>query len=154
MDDAHDHLTFIMEKEIQAYYFKVILPAVVCCLIIFILEKMKIDVFLGEISKAGTFLLIFLAALFSIVAPLWLRIFFIRKVKGQNEVFMEQFMKFEKTFILLAELSLYVVLIAYVFRVPKMQMVFIALFGFYAAYYYFPSLKRINHEKKLFRVKG
>ena len=154
MDDAHDHLTFIMEKEIQAYYFKVIIPAVLCCLIIFFLERMKIDVFLGEISKAGTFLLIFLVALFSIVAPLWLRIFFIRKVKGQNEVSGEQFIKFEKTFILLAELSLYVVLIAYVFKVPKMQMLFIALFGFYAAYYYFPSLKRINHEKKLFRVKG
>ena len=154
MDPPHGHLTFIMEKEIQSYYFKVILPAVVCCLSIFILESMQIDVFLGQSSKVGTFLLILLAALFSIVGPLWFRIFFIRKVKGQHEVFVEQFMKFEKTFILIAELSLYVVLIAYVFRVPKTQMVFIALFGFYAAYYYFPSFKRINHEKKLFRVKG
>ena len=142
-----------MQQEIQAYYFKLILPAVVCCLLIFALEKMDINVFLGEISQAGTILLIVLSASFSIVFPLWFRIFFIRKVKGQRDVSGEQFLKFEKTFLLIAELSLYVALIAYVFKVPKMQMLFIALFGFYAAYYYFPSLKRINHEKKLFRVK-
>jgi hypothetical protein len=115
---------------------------------------MNINVFLGEISKAGTVFLIFLAASFSILLPLWLRIFFIRKVQGQREVSVEQFIQFEKTFILIAELSLYVVLIAYLLKVPKTQMLFIALFGFYAAYYYFPSSKRIHHEKKLFRVKG
>jgi membrane protein implicated in regulation of membrane protease activity len=114
---------------------------------------MNIDVFLGQISKAGTVLLIFLAASFSILLPLWFRIFFIRKVQGQSNVSVEQFIQFEKTFILIAELSLYVALIAYLFKAPKMQMLFIALFGFYAAYYYFPSLKRIHHEKKLFRVK-
>ena len=143
-----------MKEEIRLYYFKLVIPALLCCLIMFILEKMNIDVFLGEISKAGTVLLIFLAASFSILLPLWLRIFFIRKVRGQKDVSVEQFIQFEKTFILIAELSLYIVLIAYVFKVPKMQMFFIALFGFYAAYYYFPSPKRIHHEKKLFRVKG
>ncbi len=143
-----------MKEEIRSYYLKLIIPAVLCCLFIFFLERMNIDVFLGEISKAGTVLLIFLAASFSILLPLWFRIFFIRKVKGQKNVSAEQFIKFEKTFILIAELSLYVVLIAYLFKTPKIQMLFIALFGFYAAYYYFPSLKRINHEKKLFRVKG
>ena len=154
MDEVYGHLTDIMNKEIRSYYFKLIIPAVVCCLVIFILESMNIHVFLGEISKAGTFLLIFLAAFFSIVFPLWFRIFFIRKVQGQRDVSVEQFMTFEKTFILIAELSLYVVLIAYVFKTPKMQMMFIALFGFYAVYYYFPSRKRINHEKKLFRIQG
>ena len=43
MDDVHGHLTCIMKKEIQSYYFKLIIPAVVCCLIIFILEKMNKD---------------------------------------------------------------------------------------------------------------
>jgi hypothetical protein len=143
-----------MQQEIQTHYVKLILPAGLCCVVLFILERLNIPVFLGEISKAGTIVFIVLSALFSIVLPLWYRIFFIRKVKGQKRVSVEQFVKFEKTFLLIAELALYVVLIAYVFRTPKVQMVFIALFGFYAAYYYFPSQKRIHHEKKLFRVKG
>ena len=143
-----------MQQEIRTYYVKLILPAVLCCVVLFVLERLNIPVFLGEVSKAGTVFFIILSALFSIVLPLWYRIFFIRKVKGQKQVSVEQFVKFEKTFLLIAELALYVVLIAYIFKAPKMQMVFIALFGFYAAYYYFPSHKRIHHEKKLFRVKG
>jgi hypothetical protein len=143
-----------MQQEIRAYYFKLILPAVVCCFLLFILERLNISVFLGEVSKAGTVLLIVLSAFFSIVLPLWFRIFFIRRVRGQQEVSVEQFIKFEKTFLLIAELSLYIVLIAYVFKVPRAQMLFIALFGFYAAYYYFPSAKRLDHEKKLFRIQG
>ncbi len=154
MDDVLGHLTCIMNKEIRLYYFKLIIPAVLCCFVIFILEKMNIDVFLGEISQAGTVLLIFSAAFFSILLPLWFRIFFIRKVQGQRTVSVEQFIGFEKTFILIAELSLYIVLIAYLFKVPRIQMLFIALFGFYAAYYYFPSRKRLHHEKNLFRIKG
>ena len=143
-----------MQKELRAYYFTLILPAVGCCLLVFMLERLGINVFLGEASKAGAILFIVLSACFSIVFPLWFRIFFVRKVQGQQEVSVEQFVKFEKTFILIAELSLYVVLMAYVFKTPKAQMLFIVLFGFYAAYYYLPSQKRIHHEKKLFRVKG
>jgi hypothetical protein len=143
-----------MQQELQSYYAKLVLPAVICCLLLFILERFKMNVFFGEASKAGTIFFIVLSAFFSVIFPLWLRIFFIRKIKGQQEVSVEQFLKFEKTFLLIAELSLYVVLIAYVFKVPKAQMLFIALFGFYAAYYYFPSVKRINHEKKLFRIQG
>lgn len=154
MDFIHSRSTNIMQQELQSYYVKLILPAVVCCLLIFILERISITVFLGEISQAGTVLFIVLSASFSIVFPLWLRIFFIRKVRGQTEVSVEQFLKFEKTFLLVAELSLYVVLIAYVFKVPRTQMLFITLFGFYAAYYYFPSVKRIEHEKQLFRIQG
>ena len=143
-----------MHQQLRAHYFKLILPAVVCCLFLFILERLNMNVFLGEVSKAGTVFLIVLSAFFSVVFPLWLKIFFIRKVRGQTEVSVEQFLKFEKTFLLVAELSLYIILIAYVFKVPKPQMLFIALFGFYAAYYYFPSVKRIDHEKKLFRIQG
>ncbi len=143
-----------MQQEIRAYYFKLILPAVVCCLVLFILEHVKVTLVLGEVSQAGTIFLIVLSAFFSIVLPLWFRIFFIRKVQGQQEVSVEQFMTFEKTFLLIAELSLYIVLIAYVFKVPKTQMSFIALLGLYAAYYYFPSVKRIHHEQKLFRIHG
>jgi hypothetical protein len=133
-----------MQQEIRTYYFRLILPAVICCLLLFILERLHINIFFGEVSKAGTVLFIILSACFSIVFPLWLRILFIRKFGGQTGVSVEQFLKFEKTFLL----------IAYVFKVPKAQMLFIALFGFYAVYYYFPSAKRIEHERKLFRVQG
>jgi hypothetical protein len=60
--------------------------------------------------------------------------------------------RYQKIILFCAELSLYIVLVAERFQVPRMPMLLIVLCGFYAAYYFFPSKRRLALEKRLFRV--
>jgi hypothetical protein len=128
---------FMIRHNLQKFYFIILLPAVTGYVFMSILEQSDMAPDRWPIPPVGSGLLVFSAGFLAIVLPVWFKIIFVR---------------YQKIILFYAELSLYIVLVAERFQVPRMPMLLIALCGFYAAYYFFPSKRRLEFEKRLFRV--
>ncbi|GBC63357.1 hypothetical protein DENIS_4351 [Desulfonema ishimotonii] len=142
-----------MEKEIRKFYIRLILPALGCDTLMFILEKADVRIFPGEASGVGILVMLFASAFSAMLLPLWLRIFFIRGMDRARPLTAANFVRFQKRLLVIALIPLYMVPAACLFRVPQLPLGGIALFAFYGAYFYFPSAARISLDRKIFRVR-
>lgn len=109
-----------------------------------ILDKTVLDV-----VGPGTFIA---AIVMAAAAPLLCRVRFVKSVSGQQSVDLDAFLSFEKTMLSLALLATYAAAGAYVAGVSNFHFGGAFLAALYAAYYYFPSHKRVTQEMRLFRV--
>jgi hypothetical protein len=143
---------FMIRHNLQKFYFIILLPAVTGYVFMSILEQSDMAPDRWPIPPVGSGLLVFSAGFLAIVLPVWFKIIFVRRVKLRKKISIAEFVRYQKIILFYAELSLYIVLVAERFQVPRMPMLLIALCGFYAAYYFFPSKRRLEFEKRLFRV--
>jgi hypothetical protein len=101
-----------------------------------------------------TITLLLMQALFAIIVPLWYRIHFVQRTKGEKNVSRARFIHFEKKFLSLACPNVYLLLLGYLSCPSRATFAAMILFAFYSLYFYFPSHKRVRAEQKIFRVKG
>jgi len=94
-----------------------------------------------------------LSVFFAIGFPLFYRSFFINKIKEQKMISLQQFQIFEKDLLVITLITPYFVLITSLFKFPEFYFIAITLLAMYSCYFYYPSKKRINFEKKIFRIK-
>ena len=66
---------------------------------------------------------------------------------------LQEFLDFEKKLIIISMISPYIIIIPIIFNFSSFYFAGIILFSLYSIYYYYPSEKRIDFEKKLFRIK-
>jgi len=97
--------------------------------------------------------LFILSAAFSLVLPVLYRIWFVNRVKEQKSLSADEFLRYEKNMLTVVLISPYIVAIAALFHVSPGYYFGIILFALYGCYYYFPSYKRLNFEKRIFRIK-
>ncbi len=142
----------MMRRNLQKFYFIMILPAVTGYVLLYVLEQLGMAPERWPIPPIGSGILVFSAGFLAVVLPVWFKIIFVRRVRHRKKITAAEFIRYQKIILFCAELSLYVVLMAERFEVPRMPMMLIVLCGFYAAYYFFPSRRRLEFEKKLFRA--
>ena len=92
------------------------------------------------------------AIVLAVAAPLLYRARFVKGVAGQQSVDADAFLAFQRSLLSLALLAPYAAFAAYVAGVSNFHFGGAFLAALYAAYYYFPSEKRVSHEMRLFRV--
>lgn len=96
---------------------------------------------------------IFITAIVLAVAlPLLYRVRFVKSVAGRDSVDADTFIPFQTNLMSLAMLSPYAAALGYMAGVSNFHFSGAFLAGLYAAYYYFPSQKRVAQEMRLFRV--
>ncbi len=94
-----------------------------------------------------------LSAVTAIAGPLFLRTIFAHSMRDEQQVLKKKFLSFQKKILLISLITPYLAFISIVCDFPKFYTSAIALMALYAGYYYFPSQKRIDFDKKIFRVK-
>mgnify|MGYP000335403585 CR=1 FL=1 len=140
------------QKKLLHHYLKANLPGVLLFIILYLTDHYILATPLHfNISQAVVALLI-LQGFFAIGAPLGYRIWFIRQVQLEQYLQKNRFLRFEKKFISISALTIYLLIIGYLAGPSRIPLSLMVLFGIYVLYFYFPSQKRMASEKRIFRV--
>ena len=97
--------------------------------------------------------LFILSAITAIAGPLFFRTLFAHSMREQTQVPVKKFLSFQKKNLWLSLVTPYLAFTAVLCDFPRFYAAAIVLMALYAVYYYFPSQKRIDFDRKIFRVK-
>ncbi len=142
-----------MRSQLKLQYIISMAPAI---LVIFSYESARL---LGMVSQ-GVFAVpgwahrtvFILAAVTGLAGPLFARTWFAHTHRSRNGVAADIFYRFQKQQLLMALATPYLAMAAVICEFPRFYAGAIVLMALYAGYYYYPSSRRINFDKKMFRV--
>jgi hypothetical protein len=137
---------------IKQLYYALALPAV--GLIALLYGARQAGMALGPVSP-GFFwrtTLFTAAAITAVAGPILIRSLFAYSLRGQDRASSAAFKRFQHKLILVSGLTPYLALAALYLNLPKFHASAIVLMAMYSLYYYYPSVRRINFDKKIFRV--
>jgi len=129
-----------MNNELTRTYFKILLPSIIGFIITGLLKVFEIIHF-GPLRYIDFF------------APVFSRTIFANEMRNEKSVSLEDFVTFERRILYISLITPYLALIAFLFDFPKFHLAGSFLMAIYAAYYYYPSKRRIAFDKRIFRVK-
>jgi hypothetical protein len=89
---------------------------------------------------------------FAIAFPIFYRTLFAHRNRDLISVSEVKLLKFERRLIYVAMITPYLALTAYFFELPRFYTASAILIGLYAAYYFYPSKRRIAFDKRIFRA--
>jgi len=104
-------------------------------------------------TKTVSLIVIALAGIFGIALPVFYRSYFVYKIRNQKEINPDTFIRFERVLLSTALLTPYFLVVSLLINMAQSANILIALFTLYAAYYYYPSGKKVRFEMKIFRIK-
>jgi len=96
--------------------------------------------------------LFILSVVFALGLPIFLRSLFAHKVRDQKNVSPEALLRFERIFLYIALITPYVAFVSFILEIPRFYCAGTVIMALYAAYYYYPSDRRIQFERRIFRV--
>jgi hypothetical protein len=144
-----------MTHDLKRTYFTLLLPAVAGFILIFILQHFHLVNF--NISQIPTVLYptIFIASVcFAVAFPILYRTVFANNRRHQKNTTEEDWLKFERNLLYIALTAPYVALVGQILQLPRFHLAGTIIMALYAVYYYYPSKKRIDYERRIFRVKA
>jgi predicted RND superfamily exporter protein len=143
-----------MTGELKKTYFMLLAPAVVGFIALFCIRSFH-SLDLGPFQFRGVLAaaLFILSVVFAIALPIFLRAFFAHKVRDQKSVSEGELLQFERTFLYIALITPYVTLAAFFFAIPRFYCAGTVIMALYAVYYYYPSERRIQFERRIFRAR-
>ena len=143
-----------MVGDLRKTYFTLLVPPVLGLILIYLAKTLKpLSISHFESLK---FLapFIFVASVASAIGlPIFFRTLFAHKMRGEKSVSQPDLIKFERHLMYIALATPYLILPAYLFDIPRFYFGGTVLMSLYAAYYYYPSERRIEFERRVFRVK-
>ena len=80
------------------------------------------------------------------------RSYFANLSRSRKSISKTDFVKFEKNLIILSLLSVYFALLGVLQKIPEFYQYFSILVALYAAYYYYPSTRRLKLDRRIYRV--
>ena len=143
-----------MQPILKRQFIIIILPAVVLFLVFGLARELNF-------IKPGQFVipsvlhsvLFILSAITAIAGPLFLRTLFAHSMREKTQVPAKEFLSFQRKILWISLITPYLAFIAVLCDFPRFFAAAIVLMAMYAVYYYFPSQKRIDFDRKIFRVK-
>ena len=106
----------------------------------------------GLLPQWGFQALFILAAVTALAGPLMVRAWFAHIHRGSTGVPRAPFLRFQRRILLISQVTPYLAGAALALGAPKFHASAILLLALYAVYYYFPSKRRIDFDKRVFRV--
>lgn len=144
-----------MEAQLKKNYMAILAPAVAGFIVMALIRSfaaMDPGAFKPWQPIAGPLLFI-MSIVFAVALPLLMRTLFVHKhhqEKGIPEIVL---LKFERNTMFLALMAPYFALAAFVLEIPRFHLAGAILASFYAVYYFYPSRKHIQYERRIFRAK-
>ena len=143
-----------MVDELKRTYFTLLIPAIVGFIGISVAKKFDLVEF-GQITFQEIFapLVFILSVVFAIAWPIFFRTLFAHKIRQKKSISEADLIKFERSFLYIVLVTPYLMLTAYLFEFPRFYLAGTVLMTLYAVYYYYPSKKRIQFERRIFKVR-
>jgi hypothetical protein len=144
-----------MTRGLKRTYFTLLLPAVAGFILIFVFRHFQLIPFsIPQIPTALAPIIFVISVCSAVALPIFYRSVFANKRRHQTKTAEEDWLKFEYNMLYIAMVTPYVALIAQILQLPRFHMGGTIIMALYAVYYYYPSQKRIDYERRIFRVKG
>ena len=143
-----------MVDELKRTYFTLLIPAIVGFIGISVAKKFDLVEF-GQFTFQEIFapLVFILSVVFAIAWPIFFRTLFAHKIRQKKSISEADLIKFERSFLYIVLVTPYLMLTAYLFEFPRFYLAGTVLMTLYAVYYYYPSKKRIQFERRIFKVR-
>lgn len=143
-------MTDILKKT----YLRLLLPALVALLLSALIKEtgwlpININLSLPLIAPV----IFVLAVVCAVAMPIYLRASFAHKVRHLRAVSETELIIFEQRIMSVALITPYLILPAYLFNFAEFYFLGIIMMALYAVYYFYPSVKRIQFDKRIFRVR-
>ncbi len=142
----------MLEKKLQKLYFFIIAPAFLIIFLFFISEKLNHAVVLDKAGRLISTTIMVFTAITSTILPVWYKIVLIKKFRNTKKISLETFAGYQYRIIITVTFSVYWIFPAYLYQLDEMPMIITGFFILYGLYYYYPSKKKIDAEKKLFKI--
>ena len=142
-----------MDRHLKKRYFSLLLPSAAGFALLY-LSKMT-DFLptpvlrLHALVPSITFIL---AALFAVALPILYRSYFAHNHRHRIRVSARELTNLESRTIALVMAAPYLALFAYAVNLPRFHLCGIILMALYAVYYFYPSRKRLNQQKRIYRI--
>ena len=144
-----------MIHDLKRTYFILLLPAVAGFISVFALQHFHlVDWTPVSIPRVIHPFIFIVSVCFAVAFPILYRTVFANQRRHQKNTTEEDWLKFERNLLYIALVTPYVCLIAQILKLPRFHLGGTILMALYAVYYYYPSKKRIDYERRIFRVKG
>ena len=142
-----------MANDLKKTYFTLLIPAISGFILILaaktfhfiVLEPVQFLPILAPI-------VFIMSVVFAVALPIFFRTIFAHKIRHQQSLAEADWIKFERHFLYIVLVTPYLTLMAYLFEFPRFYLSGTILMTLYAAYFYYPSNKRIAFERRIFRV--
>ena len=142
-----------MHQTLKAHYLKAFSPGVTAFAMLYVLYKSGVDITFPLGGPAPAAVLVSLAAVTAILAPLWYRLYFARRHQHSKGVAKHALLRFEKRLISMAGLTTYLLIGSFIMQLPRTPFLAVVMLLLYAMYFYYPTEKRIRHDMQIFRTK-
>ncbi len=144
-----------MTHGLKRTYFTLLLPAAAGFILIFVLRNFQLVRFNIPQFPPILYPIIFIASVcFAVALPIFYRTVFANKRRHQTRTAEEDWLKFERNLLYIAMATPYVALIAQILQLPRFHLGGTIIMALYAVYYYYPSKRRIEFERRVFRVQA
>jgi len=143
-----------ISKILQKTYFFQLITAVVLVAIAYSLKYYFKLTDTGMVAGQTTMIIVTtLSGVMGIAFPIFYRSYFVYKIRNKKQISTDTFIGFERTLLSIALLTPYFLVISVLMNMNQTANTLIALFSLYAAYYFFPTEKKVLFEMKIFRIK-
>lgn len=142
-----------MHRKLQKTYSLLLFPAAALFIGLGILRGLDLsdNSYLGVPAFFHPVIFV-LSVVTALAGPIFMRTWFAHTVRLQNRVEDKIFMRFQHRLLWMCLITPYLAFTAVLCNFPKFHASVIVLMALYAVYYYFPSQKRIDFDRKIFRV--
>jgi hypothetical protein len=142
-----------MVGELKKTYFTLLLPAVLGLILSYVAKTFELfSIPRIDILKFVSPLIFVASVAFAVALPIFFRTLFAHKRRHEKSVPQGDLIKFERNLLYIALVAPYLILPAYILEIASFYFGGTILMALYAGYYYYPSEKRIQFERRIFRV--
>ncbi len=144
-----------MAHGLKRIYFILLLPAVAGFILVFALQYFHLVSFnTPQIPPVISSIIFILSVCFAVALPIFYRTVFANKRRHLTKTAEEDWLKFEHNLLYIAMVTPYIALIAQILQLSRFHLAGTIIMALYAVYYYYPSQRRIEYERRIFRVKA
>lgn len=142
-----------ISKNLKRLYFIQLIPAIILIgILYFFKDHLKWQGAMPVPGNTINDIMIAVAVAIGIAFPMFYRSYFVFKVRDKMEISTDIFIRFEKILMTFSLITPYFLILSVAINLKSMANVVITLLALYAAYYYFPSERKMQFEMKIFRI--
>jgi hypothetical protein len=143
-----------MVDKLRRTYLTLLLPAIVTLFLAYVGRRIDLIPVSRNISVTFIAPCVFVLSVVCAVAlPIFIRSLFAHTMRNEKTVPEAALIRFERKLLIVSLLTPYFIIPAYLLEFPYFYFTAIILMALYAVYYFYPSKKRIQFERRLFRVR-
>jgi len=142
----------VLPMDLKRLYYTMVLPAVVLTAGLCGAREAGIAPGLTASGPFWRAALFTAAAVTAMAGPIFIRALFAHSVRDRHGVSANAFNGFQRRLILVSGITPYLAVTALFLNLPRFHASAIILMALYSLYYYYPSDRRINFDKRIFRV--